>query len=236
MTVSSNKLESPAAIEDLYTSRGEEVEPYRPTFTGDVYAIQDSSESRIVMVLQHPCALRTNGVHLASKILVAPVRPATVAPRSKMADESFKIYPLSQLTGPEEHFVADFAQVESLDSSDLLAGTRIAILSQEGVNLLLQRWVFHNSRVTISTESFNAASDAEFTEADLAADWIEERFDAGDTLADAEVSFHDWIRAPWNLKETPTQTRQILLRDQQKQSAVRKAMREHLKDQLTAAA
>ncbi len=44
---------------------------------------------------------------------------------------------------------------------------RIACLSQFGVNLLLQRWIQHNSRVVVPTEKIDEATVSQFDEADL---------------------------------------------------------------------
>ncbi len=63
----------------LYRARGDEVVRHRPIFTGDVFEkipVQGLGESKTktVIVLQHPCALRSNGVNLHSRLMVAELR------------------------------------------------------------------------------------------------------------------------------------------------------------------
>lgn len=63
----------------LYRARGTEAEPHRPVFTGDVFdkiKVQgiEETKNKSIMVVQHPCALRTNGVDLQQRLTVAEVR------------------------------------------------------------------------------------------------------------------------------------------------------------------
>ncbi len=63
----------------LYRACGDEVSATRPIFTGDVFTgvrLPGSTgrvKARSVVVLQHPCSMRSNGVDLAWHILVAEV-------------------------------------------------------------------------------------------------------------------------------------------------------------------
>jgi hypothetical protein len=65
--------------DSLYRARGDDVVRHRPVFTGDVFAkvtVQSVGATRVkdVMVLQHPCALRSNGVDLHPRLVVAELR------------------------------------------------------------------------------------------------------------------------------------------------------------------
>lgn len=231
--MSPGALESPASTDDLYDARGEEVQPYRPIFTGDVFDVIGEGPAGTWMVLQHPCALRSNGVDLVETVLVAPVAIRNDL-RSKMEKEKFYLFPLRDLRGPGNNEAADFTSVTAMPSGLLTLDHRIAVLSQEGVNLLLQRWVHHTSRVVVHTDRFNTASLAEYEEADLAAEWVDARTDAGEDVESAQHSFHEWIRAPWTT-EPNSDSRQVRLRVAAQQVAVRKAMRGHLKALLEAA-
>ena len=58
----------------LYRARGDEVNEYRPVFTGDVFTkvrtfspATEKWKLRDVVVVQHPCALRDDGVNLAHR-------------------------------------------------------------------------------------------------------------------------------------------------------------------------
>lgn len=69
-------LDTYVAPEDIYRARGDEVNPHRPLFTGDVYrdvAIPGTQEGGMAVVLAHPCSFR-KGPALIDRILVAAVR------------------------------------------------------------------------------------------------------------------------------------------------------------------
>ncbi len=84
-------LEHPGGTDDdpdwesLYRARGEDVVAHRPFITGDVFEktlVQGigATKTKTVALLQHPCALRTNGVDLVARLLVAEVRQFTPLP------------------------------------------------------------------------------------------------------------------------------------------------------------
>lgn len=83
-------LEYPGAAgvpdwDSLYRARGDEVVRHRPIFTGDVFEqvrAQGLGQTRTknVIVLQHPCALRSNGMDLQPRLMVGEVRQHKVIP------------------------------------------------------------------------------------------------------------------------------------------------------------
>ena len=99
------------------------------------------------MIIQHPCAMRPNGVDLASSILVAEVHRFPVLPPDKSSGNG-KLTPLPDLlagvTSGRRNQAAFFDDTYHVHPLDLT--TRIACLSLRGVNLLLQRWVYHGGR------------------------------------------------------------------------------------------
>lgn len=232
-------LESPggdtsAHWSKLYRSRGdEEVVTYRPTFTGDVFqgttvALPEGGEATIdAMIVQHPCALRTNGVDLNPRILVAEVRDSQEFPSGKW-NGSYKRMPLPNLgaagAGERPLHRAAFFEVLHVASSQRL-GKRIASMSQFGVNLLLQRWVHHNTRVVVPTFTYHEQTSGVFEEADLIEDWCSEL----DGVVDADQATRDavaWLRQP--IAEGD-EMRQDLLADPQHRSKIRTDMRVHLR-------
>jgi hypothetical protein len=68
----------------LYRARADEVVAHRPVLTGDVFTDtpvltpQGNERVKTAIVVQHPCALRSNGVDLIPRLLVAEVRPHKV--------------------------------------------------------------------------------------------------------------------------------------------------------------
>jgi hypothetical protein len=105
--------------DSLYRARGEEVQPHRPIFTGDVVVdveAQGIGETRrlSVMVLQHPCALRTDGVNLHNRLLVAEVLEHAVIPPARW-NGNFRKMPLPELIPMENtgrrHQAALFTEI-----------------------------------------------------------------------------------------------------------------------------
>ena len=149
-----------------YRARGEEVVRHRPVFTGDVFEkvpVQGlgASKNKTVIVLQHPCALRSNGVDLHSRLMVAELRNHKVIPVEDWTRHLGKM-PLPELIPALEtgrrHQAAFFDEPYLIGPDDLALEKRIACLSQTGVNLLLQRWVHHNSRVVVPTATYQEVS------------------------------------------------------------------------------
>lgn len=225
-------LETPRPLDAMYMSRGEEVDPYRPLFTGDVYMREGAhgDDASIVMILQHPCALRIRGVNLVPNILVATVRRSDKH-RSDWNKESMRVMPLPDLLGDGDAYSADFVDIRIVPSDGFgPLWTRIAILSQLGVNLLTQRWVHHNSRVVIKTITYNEESAGPFHEADLAAEWCMslDGYEESSVNSSLEKEFHNWIRQPSG--EGVVTTRQQLLDDPQQRAAVRRALTVEIRD------
>ncbi len=207
------ELETPDDPESIYLARLEDVGEHRPTFTGDVYRLGDG---RMVMILQHPCALRA-GVNLHSRLLVALVGPDTL--RSSWAKAPFAKMPLPKLIEDKDHS-ADFVELDVVDSATLVASERVAVLSQSGVNLLMQRWVHHNTRLTVPTRTYSEATMAPFDEADLIEEWVTDRVEAGAQAQAAEKECASWLDVKVNDRK-----RRALLGDPQFASTVRRDAR-----------
>lgn len=213
----------------LYRARGQEVVAERPVFTGDVYdnvpLLGPTSEvrARTVMVLQHPCAMRVDGVTLAPKLLVAEV--GNRRPLSEEAWQgNYNVMPLPDLrpdieTG-KRHQAANFNKLELAAPSELTE--RIASLSPFGVNLLLQRWVHYSSRVVVPTWQLHQTIEREYEESDLIEDWCLDRDGVDVALASKECV--EWLR-----DDSEPPTRQQRLKDAQQRSTIRTEMRAELR-------
>lgn len=230
--------DAPAHWSQLYRSRGSEVVPQRPTFTGDVFVDTvvgrpEGGEITIdAIIVQHPCALRTSGVDLNPRILVAEVREFRLVQSTEWIG-LYKRMPLPDLGGAEpgaqlQHRAAFFEELHLASSQRL--GRRVASLSQFGVNLLLQRWVHHNTRVVVPTFTYQEQTSGVFEEAELIEDWCTEM----DAVFDTEQATRDavaWLRQP---VAKGGLMRQELLADPQQRNQIRKDMRTHLKGLLEA--
>jgi hypothetical protein len=130
--------------DELYRARGDEVVTYRPLFTGDVcdhtpVITPDGQEhTKTVMVVQHPCALRTNGIDLVSRLLVAEVRRHRVIPSADWT-KFIKLMPLPDLVPTVDtgmrHRAAFLSELYLADPSKL--GPRLACLSPLGGELVV---------------------------------------------------------------------------------------------------
>ena len=121
----------------LYRTRGEEVVHYRPIFTGDVFEnvyVQSLGATKIknVIVLQHPCALRSNGVDLHPRLMVAEVRQHKVIPMQSWSGHISKM-PLPELkptvTSGKRNPAAFFDELYLIGPDDLKPDKRVACLS-----------------------------------------------------------------------------------------------------------
>lgn len=225
--------DTPAHWSKLYRSLGDEVVAHRPIFTGDVFldSVIGLPEGGVItidsIILQHPCALRTDGVHLNPRILVAEVRDYKFVANSQWLG-LYKRMPLPDLntTGPgaePQHRAALFEELHLASPQRL--GRRVASLSQFGVNLLLQRWVHHNTRVVVPTFTYQEQTGGVFEEAELVEDWCSEM----DGVVNSEQATRDavaWMRQP---VAEGGPMRQVLLVDPQQRNQVRKDMRTHLR-------
>ncbi len=230
----SDNLEAPGTDDhpdwgSIYRARGPEVVSQRPFFTGDVFrhvSIPGETEPIAVILVQHPCAIRTDGINLVPRLLAVEVQPANPIPPSQWASGYFKQMPLTELVpeGKPSHYAAIFTKPLITTPSALDAAERVACLSQSGVNLLLQRWVHHNSRAVVSTQLYQGVSSAQYEEADLIEDWCIEREDDGIAMAAAAEEANTWL----SRAAISNESNRDLLKSPQHRSAVRKAMRTYL--------
>ncbi|WP_454172955.1 hypothetical protein [Microbacterium maritypicum] len=232
----SRDLESPyvEGVPDwdaLYRARGDEVSATRPIFTGDVFTgvhlpgSTGKTKARSVVILQHPCSMRTDGVDLAWQVLVAEVTNRKEFDEPGWTGGNYNLMPLPDLrpdvTSQSQHQAANFDNLYTV-TPDLLT-SRITSLSPFGVNLLLQRWVHYSSRVVVPTDTFHEQTAAFYEEADLIEEWCDET--SGDDLRTETQACLDWLRAD---RDGPTY--QELLKNPQSHSMIRRAMRQALKE------
>lgn len=216
----------------LYRYRGAEVDEARPVFTGDVFlgvdvhGVDGLATSKNIMVVQHPCALRSNGIDLSPKLLVVEVVPSELFAASRWKG-NYRVMPLPELVpGSEnEHYSGLFLEACLVIPDALAADKRIACMSPSGVNLLLQRWVYHNSRAAIATSKYDDATSAQYEEADAIEDWCDIRRGKGISIEDATTEAVNWFSDDGG-GGVP---RRVLLENRQYRSNIRKAMRKYCK-------
>lgn len=222
-------LEAPDTPDDLYLARGDEIPVWRPVNTGDVFAdvplsIGGERTGRAI-VLTHPCTMRTDGVQLVDRLLMAPVEAVDQVP---MWRGHYARMPLPELE-LDRHHAADFDRIEPVPSEGLDPATRLAAMQPVGINLLLQRLVHHLTRVVIDTSQFKIACGPAIAEVDLIEEWLEEAIGSGADLSESTVACHDWLRsAPEGVQDSP----QRRLNDPQQWAAVRREARTRVRDWL----
>jgi hypothetical protein len=224
-------LESPDDPQDLYLARGDDIPTWRPVNTGDVFAgvpltIGGERAGR-AMVLTHPCTMRTDGVRLVDRLLMAPVEPADPLP---MWRGHYARMPLPELEPGQGH-AADFDRIEPVASEALDPAARLAAMQPVGINLLLQQLVHYLTRVVIETSQFNVACGAGVAEVDLIEEWLEESLDGGADLDEAAVACHTWLRS---IPEGSQASPQRRLNEPQQRAAVRREARAQVRAWLDA--
>lgn len=149
--------------EQLYLAQGNDTSPYRPVLTGDVFLIKlsadPSAKARPVVILQHPCSMRSNGISLRSRLLVAQIKKTKPWVESDWQRYFAKMeLPQLEYAAPSgKNWSASFDDLHLVPSDQLTE--RVACLSPLGINLLLQRWVHYSSRVVIPTKNFQEATE-----------------------------------------------------------------------------
>jgi len=218
--------------DDLYRARGPEVSFSRPVFTGDIFngvklpGSTGTVKARSIIVLQHPCSMRTNGIDLAWRILVAEVAKHKEIGEDGWARGYYNLMPLPDLQ-PDlktqaRNQAADFDKLHTVPPKMLSSSNRLAVLSPTGVNLLLQRWVHYSSRVIVPTHLFQEQTVAFYEEADLVEEWCDES--ELDDYHAATKKCLEWLRA-----DRDGTTYQKMLGNPQSHSTVRRAMRLELR-------
>ena len=112
-------LESYGEPSDLYLSRSEEVNIFRPIFTGDVFQRREGEcDLGMIIVLAHPCSIRGREAQLLDDILVCSVEPLPSPPPSnKWASGFYRKMPLPDLGVPLD-------ELESIDVAVALGGVK----------------------------------------------------------------------------------------------------------------
>lgn len=234
--MSDNTLEAPGPAgnpdwDSLYLYKGTETVEGRPIFTGDVFfgaEVQGvgAIENKDVIVVQHPCALRVGGINLATSLIVAEVIPAKLYAESEWQG-NYKIMPLPFLTGEDSpHYAAAFMEMYLAISDSLDLGKRVASMSLTGVNLLLQRFMYHNSRAVLPTWKYNEVISGPYDEADCIEEWCAIRIPKGITVGEASAEATKWFDDDGGSGVI----RRTLLDNPQLRPQVRKAMRKFARE------
>lgn len=213
-------LDTYGSPNELYLVRGDEVNPNRPIFTGDVFSdvpIPGVDDGGMAIVIAHPCSFRFGAGQLADRLLAARIRSISNQGPKAWRTGFLNRMPLPDLAGPG-YWVAHLDDIGRCSVADLQSSARIACLSAFGVNMLQQRLTCHLTRAEIPTATFEQAFSHTFEEAELLEEWTDTLADAGWNVEAAAAEFERFIRSG----ETTWQER---LKDPQMRPSVRRACR-----------
>jgi hypothetical protein len=210
-------LDRPATADELYLARGDEVEPYRPVLTGDVFSEITipgvGVPHELGMVISHPCNMRV-GDRLRDNIQMLPIVEYQDVPLDHWVTGSHArvfLLPESQLL--ERPCAARFDETGMVPSRELTPGRRRICLSERGILLLLQRLVFSLCRADIPIEQFERAIAHVLAEAELLEEWNERLVpahgaDVEAALAAEATAFDEFMRTVEGETELRTQLRE----------------------------
>jgi hypothetical protein len=172
-------LESPDDPEDLWLAVGDEVPAHRMLMQGDVVL----TEVGPLLVVTHACSIR-RGAELHDTQMAAPIESHAVP----KWDGSYDWMPLPGAPVPAVDKAAGLLRVlRSVDTSLLVAGDRVAVMSNLGIQLLQQRLAHHLTRVAIDTAELAEHCAPILAEAELHEDWL------GALGPNTEAQFHEFL-------------------------------------------
>jgi len=172
-------LESPDDPDDLWQAIGDEVPAHRMLMQGDVVV----TDAGPLLVVTHACSMR-RGAELHDTQMAAPIEGHAVP----KWDGSYDWMPVPGAPVPDVDNPAGLLRVlRSVDTSVLVSGDRVAVMSNLGIQLLQQRLAHHLTRVAIDTAELAEHCAPILAEAELHEDWL------GSLGADAEQQFHDFL-------------------------------------------
>lgn len=188
-------LEYPSSLDEIYLARSpSEVEGARPFLTGDVFraiTIPGVDNTGHGIIITHPCSMRSDGVELAEKLLLAHVSPSPAIPLKRWRKGYFKVMPLPDMM--DGNWSAKFAEIGLVRSEHLLSSERTACLTLYGINLLQQRFIWYLTRFLVPTHLLSEVAESVFEEAELCEEWVVSVRETGGDEQRAARSFHEWI-------------------------------------------
>ncbi len=174
-------LDSPDDPEDIWQAVGGEVPAHRLLMQGDVML----TEIGPLLVVTHACSMR-RGADLHDTQMAALVESHHVP----KWDGSYDWMPLPGAPVPDVRHPAGLLRVlRSVDTDVLLAGERVAVMSNQGIQLLQQRLGHHLTRVVIPLAELAEHCAPILAEAELHEDWV------GALGLDTEQQFHEFLDA-----------------------------------------
>lgn len=174
-----DELDAPNTPEAIYRARLGDIEPFRPFLTGDVFenvlipGIPDGTG--LAILLEHPCAMREGPV-LRDRLLMARVEedPGLPRPSKWPTGGLYDYFFLPRLRNDETRRAAALHEVGCVPTASINREGRIACLSDEGIQILLQRLIHRQTRYKASLPRIHSAIAGPLYEIELLGEWCEE--------------------------------------------------------------
>ncbi len=195
----STGLAAPAAAEELYLGRRDDIAPGRPFLTGDVFtgvSIDADDHDGTVMVVAHPCSMRGSRGRLVSRIVVAPIREYEPVAFEKWPAGHFKVMPLPSLLSDDDiPRAVHLLEMSAVRSEELTPDRRILGLTDLGIHVLQQRLVYSLTRVLVGLDKLQEQTAHVLLEAALEEEWVDDLAESDDAeaLSLASIAFGEYM-------------------------------------------
>lgn len=223
-------LADPSDPDRMYLETGN-ISVARPLMFGDVVSgvpcSRGGEPSDYVMLMTHPCSMRKGPV-LRETIVTATIEESkhTSVKPEKWADSTFDFVPLYDFPDAGAQTVVSLAGLHAAASVDLSVDNRVLALSDYGITVVLQRWIYQLSRDPVPLDELAELIAPILAEADIQEEWCEAALKVRDgdphevvSAATAEVQE---ILGP-----TSGDSYRVRLKDAAERSSVRRAIASH---------
>jgi len=175
---------------------------HRPVNTGDVFfdvTVFDLGQpvEKKVIVLQHPCAMRSDGAELLDRILVAEVAEHEDLCKEGHWRGNYNLMPLPRIHGSkpdkDKHYAVFFERLYVTTPDALDRKRRRGSMSLEGIQLLMQRRSHHNTRFVVPTRYFDEVVGPQYVETTCVEEWCQTRSIVGIPEPVATAEANKWL-------------------------------------------
>lgn len=180
------ELADPTDPESMYLDPDGSVPIARPIMTGDIFTDVPCSRggpSQTVMVVTHPCSMRGKDAQLREIVTVATVveSPQPTFSARRWQSGQFDYLPLDNVPTPGTKSAIYLTDLHSASATDLDLSRRIMALSDRGVAILLQRWIYQLSRDPVPIEDLYELIAPVLAEAEIHEEWVAAAIAAADS-------------------------------------------------------
>jgi hypothetical protein len=185
-------LADPSDPDRMYLETGG-ISIARPLMFGDVISgvpcSRGGDPSDYVMLMTHPCSMR-RGPNLRETIVTATIEESkyTSVKAEKWADSVFDFVPLYDFRDAGAQQVVNLAGLHAAASGDLNVKNRVLALSDYGIAVVLQRWIYQLSRDPVPLEDLAELIAPILAEADIQEAWCEAALKVAEGDTDAVVT------------------------------------------------